>query len=82
MSLDARLTRLEREYIRSIVQAEADAYGLDVDELVDECRRFLALTDAEQDAEMSALITQAEAEGDAEHIRILTEGWQAIKSYR
>jgi hypothetical protein len=82
MSLDARLTRLEREYIRSIVQDTAVEYGLDVDELVDECRRFFALTDVEQDAELAALITQAKAEGDAEHIRILTEGWEAIKSYR
>ena len=81
-NLDARLRRLEQRYIRSIVQDTAVEYGLDVDELVDDCRRFFALTDQQQDTQMAAEIAQAEAEGDAEHVRILTEGWEAIKSYR
>jgi hypothetical protein len=42
----------------------------------------LALTDAEQDAALAAAMAQAAAEGHAEHIRILMEGWQALKSYR
>jgi hypothetical protein len=82
ISMDARLKRLERGYIRSLMQETAVEYGVDADELLDDCRRFLALSDAEQDAELAASIAQAEAEGEAEHVRILTAGWEAIKSYR
>jgi hypothetical protein len=82
MSFDRRLKRLEQRYIRALVQETAAEFGLEADELLDECRHFFALTDAEQDAKLAASIAQAEAEGEAEHVRILTDGWQAIKSYR
>jgi hypothetical protein len=65
-----RLARLEAQRLRAR------------DELMADARRFLALTDAEQDAEFAAGIAQATAEGNAEHVRILQEGWEAITSYR
>jgi hypothetical protein len=48
-----RLKRLETAYFRYIVAPEAAKYGIDPDELLEEVRRFLALTDAEQDAELA-----------------------------
>jgi hypothetical protein len=77
-----RLERLEAQRLRAMVSPIAAEYGVDPDELIDETRRFFALTDAQQDAEFAAAIAQATARGDAEHVRLLTEGWQALKSYR
>lgn len=77
-----RMARLEARWLRAIVQPVAEEYGLDVGELIADTRRFFALTDAEQDAEFAAKIAQAAAEGDAEHVHILQDGWEAIKSYR
>jgi hypothetical protein len=82
MSLERRLERLERQYLQRVIGPIADEYGLDVEELIADARRFFALTDAQQDAEFERNIAQAEAEGDQEHVRILTEGWQALRSYR
>ena len=82
MSRRTRLQRLEHQYVRRLIQPEADAYGVDVEELLDEARRFLALSDAEQDAELAARVADAQARGDDEEVRILTEGWAAIRSYR
>ncbi len=79
---ETRLARLEAQYIRSVVEPIAAEYGLDLDELLEDIRRFFTLTDAEQDAQLAAEIAQAEAKGNAEHVRILTEGWQALRSYR
>ena len=80
--LQKRLSRLEAQMLKAVVSPIAAEFGLDPDELIDATRRFFALTEAEQDAELTAAIAQATAEGDAEHIRILTEGWQAVRSYR
>jgi hypothetical protein len=81
-NLDARLKRLEHDYIRSSIRETAIEYEIAPDELMDECQRFFRLSDAQQDAELAAAIAQAEAEGEAEQVRILTDGWEAIKSYR
>jgi hypothetical protein len=82
MSHAQRLTRLEAAYLRSIVAPIATEYGIDPDELIEEARQFLKMSDAEVDARLAAEIAKAEAEGNAEHVRMLTEGWDALKSYR
>jgi hypothetical protein len=82
MSLERRIQRLERQYLRRLIQPIADEYGVAVDELLDEDRRFFALSDAEQDAELADAMARAQAEGDEEAVRILTEGWAAIRSSR
>jgi hypothetical protein len=53
-----------------------------LEELLDKDRRFFALSDAEQDTELADAIVRVQAEGDEEAVRILTEGWAAIRSYR
>jgi L-arabinose isomerase len=82
MSQLKRLQRLEHQYLGRLVQPEAEAYGVDVEELLDEARRFFALSDAEQDAEFADALAQAQARGDHEAVRILTHGWAAVRSYR
>jgi hypothetical protein len=56
--------------------------GVDPDDLLEDARRFLALSDAEQDTELAAHIDAAAAAGNAEDVRILTEGWAALRSSR
>jgi hypothetical protein len=82
MSHKARLARLEAQYLRSIVAPIAAEYGIDPDELIEEARQFLTMSDAEVDAQLAAEIAEADARGDAEAVRILTDGWEALKSYR
>jgi hypothetical protein len=82
MSMDARLKRLEYEMIRAEVEPMALEYGINPEELIAECQRFCALSDDEQDAELAAEIAEAEAYGDTESVRILTDGWEALKSAR
>jgi hypothetical protein len=79
---ERRLKRLEAKQIWAEVRATAAEFGIDAQELLDETRHFFALPEAEQDAELEASIAQAEADGDTEHVRILTEGWAAIRSSR
>ncbi len=79
---ETRLARLKAQYIRSVVEPIAVEYGIDPDERIADMRRFFALTNTEQDTELAAETAQATAEGDAEHVRSLTEGWQALRSYR
>lgn len=68
--------------LRLLIHPIAQEYGVELDELIEEARRFLALSDAEQDGELAAHIEAAEAAGNAEDVRILTKGWAAIQSYR
>jgi hypothetical protein len=82
MSLEKRLHRLEYAYLQRIVQATADAFGVEVGELLEECRRFFALSDSAQDAEFAASLAEAVANGDDAYVRLLTEGCAAIRSYR
>ena len=82
MSLEKRLERLEYAYLQRIVQPTADAFGVEVEELIEEGRRFFALSDSAQDAELAASLAEAVADGDDEHVRVLTKGWAAIRSYR
>jgi hypothetical protein len=82
MSLERRLQRLEDQSIRAAMEPITLEEGIDPDEIMAEGLRFLALTDAEQDAQLADEIARAEAAGDTEHVRILTDGWAAIKSSR
>jgi hypothetical protein len=70
---ETRLTRLEAQFIRSVVEPIALAYGIDPDALTADVRRFFALTDAEQEAHLAAAIAHAHAAGDAEHLRLLLD---------
>ena len=81
-ALERRLERLEAKRMLAVVQPIAAEYGIDAQELFGETQHFFALSDAEQDAELEASIAQAEANGDTGSVRILTEGWAAIRSYR
>ena len=81
-ALDRRLRRLEAQRTWAVVQLTTAEYGIDAQALLDEVRHFFALTEAEQDAELEASIAQAETNGDTESVRILTEGWAAVRSYR
>jgi hypothetical protein len=82
MSLERRIQRLEQQHLRKLIQPIADEYGVELEELLEEDRRFFALSDAEQDAELADAIARAQAEGNEEHVRILTQGWAAVRSYR
>jgi hypothetical protein len=79
---ETRLARLETEWLRSIVAPIAAEYGVDADEVIAETRQFLTMSDAEVDAHLAAEIARADAAGDAEGLRILTDGWAELKSYR
>ena len=80
--LERRLKRLEAQRRWAEVQAVAAEWGIAAHELLDEARYFLALSDAEQDAELAASIADAKATGNEVHVRILMAGWAAIRSYR
>jgi hypothetical protein len=82
MSQAQRLARLEAAYLRSIVAPIAAEYGIDPDELLEEARQFLTMSSAEVDARLAAEIAEADARGDAEAVRILRDGWEALKSCR
>jgi hypothetical protein len=79
---ERRLERLERRYIRHLVADTAREYSIDVDEFVEDIWRFCALADDEQDREFATSIAEAEARGDTDDVRILRDGWAAIRSYR
>ena len=82
MCLERRIQRLEAQCIRQEVASIALEYGVSVEELLDEARRLAELSDAEQDPECADELAQAQARGDDEGVRILSEGWAAIRSYR
>jgi hypothetical protein len=65
-----------------VVRPIALEFGVDPDALIEDARRFLALSDAEQDAELAASIEAAKAKGNEEDVRILTAGWAALRSSR
>ena len=54
MSHERRLRRLERQYIGQIVTDTAQAYGVSAEDLLADTRRFFALSDDEQEAELAA----------------------------
>ena len=82
MSRDRRLRRLEWQYIRQLAAEAGKPYGFSADDILDEARRLVALSDAEQDAEFADALAQAQVRGDHGAVRILTEGWAAVHSYR
>jgi hypothetical protein len=82
MSLGRRLERLERQYLQTQIQPIADEFGMDIEALIEECQRFFALSDAQQDEELKALLEDAHARGDEDTVRIVSEGWARLRSYR
>jgi hypothetical protein len=79
---ETRLARLEAQMVRALVAPIAAEYGIELDELIKEARQFLVMSDAEVDARLAAEIAEADARGDAEAVRILRDGWEALKSCR
>lgn len=73
---------LEHLRLQLIIRPIAQEFGIDPKELIDEARQFFALTDAEQDREFERMIALAEVEGSEEDVRVMREGWAAIKEYR
>jgi hypothetical protein len=82
VSVERRLQRLERLHIQQLATEVGKPYGLSADDILDEARRLVALSAAEQDAEFADALAQAQARGDPEAVRILSEGWAAVRSYR
>ena len=82
MSCERRLQRLERFHIRQLATVAGKPYGLSADAILDEARRLLVLSDAEQDAEFADAVAQAQSRGDQDAVRILSQGWAAVRSYR
>ena len=82
MSFERRLQRLERLHIRQLATEAGKLYGLSADDILDEARRLLVLSAAEQGAEFADALAQAQARGDQEAVGILSEGWAAVRSYR
>jgi hypothetical protein len=76
-----RLERLEYAHLRRLAAEAGKPYGLSADDILDEARRFVALSDAEQDAECADALAQAQARGDHNAAHLLTEGWAAVRSY-
>ena len=60
----------------------AATYDLTPEEVIDEARQFFALTEAEQDAKMQAMIDAAQAEGNQAELEIFKNFRDAIQSYR
>jgi hypothetical protein len=50
--------------------------------MLEEAQRFVARSEAEHDAECSDAVAQAQARGDHAAVRLLTDGWAAVRSYR
>ena len=77
-----RLERLEYALLRRLAANGGKPYGFSADDILDEARRLVALSDAEQDAECADALAQAQARGDHDAVRLLDEGWAAVRSYR
>ena len=77
-----RLERLEYAHLRRLAANAGKPYGLSADDILDEVRHLVALSAAEQDAECADALAQAQARGDQEAVRLLTQGWAAVRSYR
>jgi hypothetical protein len=82
MSLERRVQRLEAQCIRQEVASIAQEYGVSAEKLLEDARLFFGLSEVEQDAEFGGALAQAQARGDHEAVRLLTEGWAAVRSYR
>ena len=79
MSFERRLRRLERLHIRQLAAEAGKPYGFRADDILEEARRLAALSDAEQNAEFADALAEAQARGDHEAARILTQGWAAVR---
>ena len=82
MSRDRRLRRSEWQYIRQLAAEAGKPYGFSADDILDEARRLVVLSDAEQDAECADALAQAQVRGDHGAMRILTAGCAAVRSCR
>jgi hypothetical protein len=80
--LQRRLQRLERQHIQQLAAEAGKPYGLSAADILDEARRLVALSAAEQDAECADALAQAQARGDHAALRILIQGWPAVCSHR
>jgi hypothetical protein len=81
MNRDRRLRRLEWLHIRQLAAEAGAPYGLTAEDILEGARRLAALSDAEQNAEFADALAEAQARGDHEAVRILTQGWAAVRSY-
>jgi hypothetical protein len=77
-----RLERLEYAQLRRLAANAGKPYGFSADDILDEARPLVALCDAEQDAEFADALAQAQARGDHDAVRLLTEEWASVRSYR
>ena len=56
--------------------------GVAVDDMLEEARRFVARSEAEHDAACADALAQAQARGDHEAVRLLSDGWAAVRASR
>jgi hypothetical protein len=80
--MQRRLQRRERQHIRRLATEAGAPYGLTADDILEEARRLVTLSAAEQDAEFADAVAQAQSRGDQDAVRILSQGWAAVRSYR
>jgi hypothetical protein len=73
MSRDRRLRRLAWQSMRQLAAEAGKPHGFRTDDMLDEARRLVALSDAEQDAEFADALAQAQGRGDHDAVRLLTE---------
>jgi hypothetical protein len=50
--------------------------------MLEEAQRFVARSEAEHDAVCADALAQAQARGDHAAVRLLTDGWAAVRSSR
>jgi hypothetical protein len=81
-SLDRRLERAEQRAAYQMIAEVAARYDLTPEEVIEEARQFFALTEAEQDAKIQAMIDGAQAEGNQEEEEIFKNFRDSIQSYR
>jgi hypothetical protein len=77
-----RLDRIQRSLCEILAEDAGRPYGLTAAEVLDEARRFLALTDSEQDEELSTLKTELLANGEQAAATVIDDGWQALRRDR
>jgi hypothetical protein len=79
MSRDRRLRRFEWQVIRQLTAEAGKPYGFRADDMLDDARRLVARSEAEQEAEFADAVAQAQARGDHAAVCLLTDGWAAVR---
>jgi hypothetical protein len=77
-----RLDRIQRRLCERWAEDAGAPYGLTGAEVLDEGRRFLALTDSEQDEELPTLKAELQANGEQAAATVIDDGWQALRRSR